>query len=334
MTHSEVFAKLCTTLDHFNDVLNESEKLDDKALKTIQNYFKDSEVTVLTAHDEQKMHQQLEQLEQLRDQVTLTRVKSVDMKQINRRIIRLAQMINKRSEQVKKDAYFVIVKLNVCFIKLLSNEDIIPCKQLRNFYEERTRMKVPWKSSDSALYPLALRTDSQRFLINELMNAVLSDIIEYFQVKNESFVEQFTQDFLNSLEKMIENPDLPVENERSVDVIKILKETAEVCQLSPKFLISQLRYAIIGFGERANRFSMPLLEYITSTASPILMEFTKTINFPTILSSEQINQFEPLFQLYCKNLFAPSQDTLVDDHDNVLSILLDALISPDYFSLA
>lgn len=307
MNYIDAFSKLWVTLDHFNSKLNVSDKLDEKALKTIQNYLNDPKVTVLKQGDENKMQHPLKELELLNDHVTLTRVKSTDFKEINRQIIRLAEMTNKRSEQTRKDAYFIIVKLKVCFSKLLSEEAISSSKQLRKFYEEKMGVNVASESSSPTLHSYALRMDQKQRLINELMNVALSDIIEYFRDNNKSFVDHFTQEFLNSLENIMENPDRPVQDKTHDDVMIIIRKTANNCKLSIDFLISQFRYSIIGFGERTNQFSMPLLRYITKTESPTLMEFNKTIDFPAALSFEEINQFDPLFQLYCENLFTSQQ---------------------------
>jgi len=304
MTYSDVFSKLSTSLEHFNNTLNTSNKLDEKALKTIQDYLNDSEVRILNQEDEKNMQRPLKQLELLNDQATLSRVSSTIMKQINRQLIRLAELIMKSSEQSKKDAYFIIVKLEVCFLKILSEEAINSSKQWQKFYEEKMNIN---QSSESS-YPYAQRTDGQQQLINELMNAALFDVIEYFRDKDEVFTDHFTQEFLDSLEKMIENSDVPVQDKTTNDVFKILTDTAKTCELTIDFLISNLGYAIIGFDERANRFAIPLQDYITNTESPTLMEFNETIDSSSALSSEEVNQFDPLFKLYCNILLTPEEN--------------------------
>jgi hypothetical protein len=308
MTCRDAFSKLSTTLDHFNSTLDEPDKLDEKALKTIQNYLNDSTVTVLKQEDENKMQRPLKQLELLNDQITLNRVKSIDIKEINRQIVRLAEMITKKPEQTKKNAYFTIIKLEVCFLKILSEEAANSSKKWRDFYEEKMNAKVDSGSLGSTSYARAKRTNQQQCVVNELMNAALFDVIEYFQKRNESFTDQFTQEFLDLLEQKIENPDLSASDKTIDDVKKILTKTAKTCQLSIDYLISQLRYAIIGFDERVNQYSIPLLRYITSTESPTLMEFNKTLDFSAALSSEEVNQFEPLFQLYCRDLLTSQKD--------------------------
>jgi len=301
MTYSNVFSKLSTTLEHFNNTLNTSNKLDKKALKTIQVYLNDSEVRILNQEDEKNMQRPLKQLELLNDQATLTRVSSKVMKQINHQLIRLAEFIMKSSEQSKKDAYFIIVKLEVCFLKILSEEAINSSKQWQKFYEKKMNVN---QSSESS-HPHAQRTDGQQQLINELMNAALFDVIEYFRDRDEVFTDHFTQEFL---EKMIENSDAPVQDKTTNDVFKILTDTAETCELTIDFLLSNLGYAIIGFDERANRFAIPLQDYITNTESPTLMKFNGTIDFSSALSSEEVNRFDPLFKLYCEILLTPEED--------------------------
>jgi len=304
MTYSDVLSKLSNSLEHFNNTLNTSNKLDEKALKTIQDYLNDSEVRILNQEDEKNMQRPLKQLELLNDQATLSRVSSTIMKQINRQLIRLAELIMKSSEESKKDAYFIIVKLEVCFLKILSEEAINSSKQWQKFYEEKMNIN---QSSESS-YSHAQRTDGQQQLINELMNAALFDVIEYFRDKDQVFTDHFTQEFLDSLEKMIENSDVPVQDKTTNDVFKILTDTAETCELTIDFLISNLGYAIIGFDERANRFAIPLQDYITNTESPTLMEFNGTIDSSSALSSEEVNQFDPLFKLYCNILLTPEEN--------------------------
>jgi hypothetical protein len=308
MTYTDDFSKLSTSLDHFNSVLDGADKLDEKALRTIQNYLNDSTVRVLKQEDENKMQRPLKQLELLNDQVTLNRVKLIDMKEINRQMIRLAEMINKKPEQTKKNAYFTIIKLEVCFLKILSEEAANDSKKWRDLYEEKMNMKVVTGPSGSTSYASAKRTNEQQCVVNELMNAALFNVITYFQEKSECFTDQFTQEFLDLLEQNIDNPNQPAPDKAIDDVKEILTKTAEICQLSINYLISQLRYAIIGFDERVNRYSIPFLRYITNTESPTLEGFNKTLGFSAALSSEEVEKFEPLFQLYRKDLLSPQKD--------------------------
>jgi uncharacterized protein YdcH (DUF465 family) len=308
MTYSEAMSKLSITLDHFNSTLDSTNKLDEKALRTIQNYLTDSTVTLLKPEDERKIQRPLKQLESLNDQATLDRVKSIDMKEINRQVARLAQMINRKPEQTKKNACFTIIKLEVCFLKILSEEAVTASKKWRNLYEEKMNMRAASGSSGSTPYARAKRTDKQQCVLNELMNAALLDVIVYFKEKGESFTDRFTEEFLDLLQQKIENPGQPVEDKAIADVEEILTKTAENCQLPIDYVILQLRYAIIEIDERVNPYSIPLLQYITDTNSPTLEGFNKTIDFPAALSSDDVKKFEPLFKLYCEHLLPPQNE--------------------------
>ena len=138
------------------------------------------------------------------------------------------------------------------------------------------------------------------------MNAVLTDIIECFKARDESFTDQFNEAFLDLFEEKIETPDQPAKDETIDDVKKNLIKTAEICKLGVDYLILQLRYAIIELNERLNPYSIPLLQYITNTESPTLKGFNQTLDLPAALSSEEVEKFEPLFQLYRKDLLEPS----------------------------
>ncbi|CAF3396319.1 unnamed protein product [Rotaria sp. Silwood2] len=168
MTYRNTFSKLSTIFDQFNDTLNNSNKLDNAALKTIQNYLNDPQVTLLDEKDKEKMQRHLRQLESLTHPSTLTRIRSIDIKQINRQLIRLADLLkknseqtNKNSEQTNKNSYFIIVKLEVRFHKILSAEAINSSKEWQKFYEEKMNINLNSKSSHPTLHPHALRMDRQ-----------------------------------------------------------------------------------------------------------------------------------------------------------------------------
>jgi hypothetical protein len=306
MTQSATFSQLSTTLEQFNNALDESYKLDGTALKTIQRYLNDPAVTILNK-DEKKIQRALKELELLNDQKTVTRVSPAAMYEINRQLINLAKSITNNEEKIKKNSLFVIVKLEVCFLQILSEEALDYNKQRQQQYEEKWNKTESFKSSQASPRSHALYMDHQQPLINELMNAALFDVIKYFRNENKSFNEHVTEKFLDSLSDIAENEGSP-QDPIIKAVYNILTETAKICKLPMPFLISNLQYAIIGFGERPNGFTVPLKTYIRSTKSPSLREFNKTIGLSSALSPDDVVQFEPLFQLYRKILCRQQHD--------------------------
>jgi hypothetical protein len=306
------FSKLSATLEHFNDALSNdvlsNDKLDNNAMQTIQLYLKDPEVTTLDKDDERKMQHPLNQLELLRDQITLDRVSPTVMKQINRQLINLAELIEKEPSEAKKDAHFIIVKLEVCFLKILSDEGLNCSKQRQKSYEERMANNKRIEPSRVTPHSGALYMDRQQRIINELVKAALFDVIQYFKNKNQVFIEHFTQEFLESLSTMVEKPNVETPDKMSVDVLKILTETAVTCRLPITVLISNLKYAIIGFSERTNEYSILLQAYIRNTECPTLKEFNKTIDLASALSLEEVDKFDSLFELYHRTVLFHQRD--------------------------
>jgi hypothetical protein len=301
------FSKLSTTLEHFNDALS-NDKLDSNAMQILKLYLKDPDVTTLDKEDEKKMERPLKQLELLRDEITLDRISPTVMKQINRQLVNLAELIEKEPSEAKKDAHFIIVKLEVCFLKILSDEALNSSTQRQKSYEERMANNKRIEPSHATPHPGALYMDRQQRIINELIKAALFDVIQYFKNKNQVFTEHFTQEFLESLSTTAEQPNVETPGKMSDDVRKILTETAVTCSLPITDLISSLKYAIIGFGERTNEYTIPLQAYIRNTECPTLREFNKIIDLSSALSSEEVDKFDSLFKLYCKILLPHQRD--------------------------
>lgn len=299
MTLNAQCSKLSTTLTFFNNKLDQSNKLDDRALQTIQNYLNDPQVTTLEGQDEEKIQHSLSKLEKLREEATLDRVSSTVIKKINRHLKNLERFIVENFEKIKEDAYFIVVKLEVCFREVLTENAESSSQHWRKIYEKMTSSAVSETPRETthvhALYP-----DKQQRLISELMNAALFNVIEYFQNKKERFSEHFEEKLLDLLNEKAKNLDLPLDNQINNDIFEILSKTAKDCNLAMTDLIHHLKYAMIGFGERMNEFAVPLQEYIRSTQSPTLAGFNKTIDSCSRLSPIEVDQFNGLFDLYCK----------------------------------
>jgi hypothetical protein len=308
MAQNALLSQLSTTLNFFNDSLNESNKLNAKVLQTIQQYLNNPQVTSLDGEDEKSMQHTLEHLEKLREPTTLARVSSVTMKKINQQLENLGELILENSKEIMEDAYFVIVNLEVCFLEILSEETENFDKQRQKLVEEEITTSEMSELSANTLHPCAFYLDRQQRLISELMNAALFNIIEYFQRKKLPFIEYFTQKFLDLLNEKVKNPNHLLQDNVSNDVFSILSKTAIDCKLPMPDLIHHLKYAIIGFGERMNEFTDSLQEHIRKTKSPTLTEFNKTLYSSWALTSKEVDLFSGLFHLYCKIFLSPPEE--------------------------
>ncbi|CAF3911148.1 unnamed protein product [Adineta steineri] len=308
MAQNIALSKLSTSLKQFNEALDNSSKLDENALQVIQQYLNDPEITTLDSEDKQYMQRPLEQLEHLRDEVTIRRVPPTLIKQIDQQLINLADYIKKNPAETKQDAFFIIVKLEVCFLNILSEEAMNSSKHWQIKYENKMAENTTSESSHVISHSHALYADRQQRFISELMNAVLFDIIEYFRDKDGSFIEHVTQKLLDSLNEIDKHPEHPSNNEITNEVFHILSNTARIVNLSMSDLIHHLEYAIIGFGERMNEFTDSLQTYTRTTKSPTLSEFNETTGYSPTLSFKEVNQLNDLFQLYCKLLLSPARD--------------------------
>ena len=307
MAQTASLSQLSATLNFFNDSLNESNKLSEKVLQTIQEYLNNPQATSLDEEDDKSMHLTLKRLEKLREPTTLARVSSVTMEKINQQLENLEELILENSAEMLGDAYFVVVNLEVCFLDILSEETEKISKQRQKLIEEEIATSEMSTLSANTPYPDAFYLDRQQRLISELMNAALFDIIEYFQREKKWFTEYFTKEFLDSLNEKVKDPNQLLKEKVSNDVFSLLWKTSNDYKLPMPDFIHHLRYVIIGFGERMNDFAEPLQEYIRKTSSPTLAGFNKTLDSSWALTSTEVDLFNGLFGLYCKILLSPSE---------------------------
>ncbi|CAF5107886.1 unnamed protein product, partial [Rotaria magnacalcarata] len=182
MAQSATLAQLSTTLNIFNDALNEPNKLNVKALQTIQQYLNNPKVTTLDQADGEIMQHTLEYVEKkLRESIVIERVSSVTIKKINRQLENLAELILENRKEIVGDAYFIIVKLEVSFLDILSDEQDTYDNDWQKMFEKNKMMSEIFESSPKAPQPCAFYLDRQQRLISELMNAAIFNVIEYFQ---------------------------------------------------------------------------------------------------------------------------------------------------------
>ncbi|CAF1276933.1 unnamed protein product [Rotaria magnacalcarata] len=309
MAQSATLAQLSTTLNIFNDALNEPNKLNVKALQTIQQYLNNPKVTTLDQADGEIMQHTLEYVEKkLRESIVIERVSSVTIKKINRQLENLAELILENRKEIVGDAYFIIVKLEVSFLDILSDEQDTYDNDWQKMFEKNKMMSEIFESSPKAPQPCAFYLDRQQRLISELMNAAIFNVIEYFQEKEESFSEYFTKKFLDSLSEKAKNLNHVFKDNISNDVFTILSTTAGKCKIPMTDLIHHLRYAITGFEERVNEFADSLQDYIEKTESPTLAGFNKTLPPSWALTQTEVDLFSGLFDLYCEILLCPSDE--------------------------
>ncbi|CAF2067775.1 unnamed protein product [Rotaria magnacalcarata] len=309
MAQSATLAQLSTALNIFNDALNEPNKLNVKALQTIQQYLNNPKVTTLDQADGEIMQHTLEYVEKkLRESIVIERVSSVTIKKINRQLENLAELILENRKEIVGDAYFIIVKLEVSFLDILSDEQDTYDKDWQKMFEKNKMMNEIFESSPKAPQPCAFYLDRQQRLISELMNAAIFNVIEYFQEKEESFSEYFTKKFLDSLSEKAKNLNHVFKDNISNDVFTILSTTAGKCKIPMTDLIHHLRYAITGFEERVNEFADSLQDYIEKTESPTLAGFNKTLPPSWALTQTEVDLFSGLFDLYCEILLCPSDE--------------------------
>ncbi|CAF2080635.1 unnamed protein product [Rotaria magnacalcarata] len=309
MAQSATLAQLSTALNIFNDALNEPNKLNVKALQTIQQYLNNPKVTTLDQADGEIMQHTLEYVEKkLRESIVIERVSSVTIKKINRQLENLAELILENRKEIVGDAYFIIVKLEVSFLDILSDEQDTYDNDWQKMFEKNKMMNEIFESSPKAPQPCAFYLDRQQRLISELMNAAIFNVIEYFQEKEESFSEYFTKKFLDSLSEKAKNLNHVFKDNISNDVFTILSTTAGKCKIPMTDLIHHLRYAITGFEERVNEFADSLQDYIEKTESPTLAGFNKTLPPSWALTQTEVDLFNGLFDLYCEILLCPSDE--------------------------
>ncbi|CAF3717100.1 unnamed protein product [Rotaria socialis] len=306
MAQGAALAQLSTTLSIFNDSLNEPNKLNVKALQTIQQYLNNPKVTTLDQTDTELMQHTLEYVEKkLRESIVIERVSSVTIKKINRQLENLAELILENRKEITGDAYFIIVKLEVSFLDILSDEQDTYDKDWQKMFEKNKMTSEIFESSPKALQPCAFYLDRQQRLISELMNAAIFNVIEYFQQKEESFNEYFTRKFLDSLSEKAKNLNHVLKDNISNDVFTILSTTAGKCKIPMADLIHHLRYAITGFEEQVNEFADSLQDYIEETESPTLAGFNKTLHPSWALTQTEVDLFSGLFDLYYEILLYP-----------------------------
>ncbi|CAF1318045.1 unnamed protein product [Rotaria sp. Silwood1] len=140
------------------------------------------------------------------------------------------------------------------------------------------------------------------------MNAALFNVIEYFQHKQLSFKEYFTHEFLDSLDKKVQDNNYLLNDAISNEMFDILSKTATQCQLPIRILINHLKLAIIGFDERTNDFNDLLEEYITHTEDPTLADLNKKLDPSWALTNNEVALFNGLFSLYCQILLSTEKE--------------------------